>query len=60
MDRTYAIIQENKVSNVVIWDGESEWIYEREAVEITAGGGIGWDYIDGKFVDNRPEPTEPE
>ncbi len=28
-------------------------------VEATAGS-IGWDYIDGQFVDNRPVPVEPE
>jgi hypothetical protein len=24
------------------------------------GTGIGWDYINGQFVDNRPKPPEPE
>ena len=28
-------------------------------VEATAGS-IGWDYIDGQFVDNRPVAVEPE
>lgn len=60
MNKTYAIIENNKVTNVVSWDGQSEWVHSAEAIEITGLGGIGWDYIDGKFVDNRPEPIESE
>jgi hypothetical protein len=54
MEKTYAIIENEKVVNVVIWDGESDWLHEGEAVELTGPGGIDWDYIDGEFVDNRP------
>lgn len=60
MNKTYAIIKQGKVTNVIVWDGESDWIYDGEAVEIIGAGGIGWDYIEGEFIDNRPEPTEPE
>jgi hypothetical protein len=60
MNKTYAIIKNNKVENVVSWDGVSLWSQDAEAVEIIGVGGIGWDYIDGEFIDNRPEPTEPE
>jgi len=28
-------------------------------VEATEGG-IGWDYVDGKLIDNRPQPPLPE
>ena len=28
-------------------------------IEATSGG-IGWDYINGQFVDNRPAPSSPE
>jgi hypothetical protein len=61
MEQTYAVIETQKVINVVIWDGETEWLHEGEAVLIpeNSSAGIGWDYIDGEFIDNRPQP-EPE
>jgi hypothetical protein len=54
----YAIVDNNKVINVVVWDSKSTWEHEGEAVELTGSAGIGWDYIDGKFVDNRPVETQ--
>lgn len=58
---TYAIIENGKVTNVIVWDGVTDFDSSMELVEILegVGAGIGWDYIDGKFVDNRPQP-EPE
>jgi len=59
--KTYAVVVDGKVVNVAVWDGETAWTPERgEAVEIPEGvsAGIGWDYIDGEFVDNRPQPEE--
>jgi hypothetical protein len=58
MEKQYAIIQAGKVINVVLWNGKSTWQYEGELVELTDNAGIGWDYIDGKFVDNRPVEIE--
>jgi hypothetical protein len=56
--KTYAQIINNKVVNVSLWDGESEWNPDEELVEIPEGvnAGIDWDYINGEFVDNRPQP----
>jgi hypothetical protein len=56
--KTYAEIVGNKVVNVVLWDGEAEFNPGLELVEIPEGSlaGIGWDYINNEFVDNRPEP----
>lgn len=56
--KIYAHIVDGKVVNVSVWDGESEWTPVEEVVEIPEGvtAGIGWDYIDGEFVDNRPQP----
>jgi len=54
--KNYAIIENNKVINVVIADEEyaqsQGWI-------LCESGGIDWDYVNGQFVDNRPmlEPT---
>lgn len=53
----YAIIENGAVVNAVVSDAEyaelQGWIILPEGI------GIGWDYIDGAFVDNRPAP-EPE
>jgi hypothetical protein len=51
----YAHIKDNKVVNVIVWDGESELSYANELVLLTDNAGIDWDYVDGTFVDNRPK-----
>lgn len=58
--KTYAIIENGSVTNVIIWDGETEWSHDGKAVLIPEGShaGIGWDYVKGKFVDNRPNEYE--
>ena len=55
--KTYAHIVDGKVTNVSLWDGESAWTPAEEVVEIPEGitAGIGWDYVDGEFIDNRPK-----
>jgi hypothetical protein len=60
MKKTYALIENEKVVNVILWDGQSEIYNSDDLIEVTNNAGIGWDYVDGKFTDNRPEPTEPE
>lgn len=56
-----AHIVEGKIVNVSKWDGQSNWTPNEEVVEIPEGviAGIGWDYIDGQFVDNRPQEEDP-
>lgn len=56
-----AHIVDGKVVNVSVWDGQTSWTPAEQVVEIPEGitAGIGWDYIGGEFVDNRPQP-EPE
>ena len=51
-----AHVVDGKVVNVSLWDGVSEWKPAEKVVEIPEGSnaGIGWDYKNGKFVDNRP------
>jgi hypothetical protein len=53
--KTYAQIIDSKVANVSLWSSDPIGI-EEELVEIPVGSsaGIGWDYKDGKFEDNRP------
>jgi hypothetical protein len=54
--KTFAHIVDGKVVNMSIWDEVSEWQPQEQVVEISEGviAGIGWDYINGNFVDNRP------
>ena len=58
--KTFAHIVEGKVVNLSVWNGESDWTPDQEVVEISEGlqAAIGWDYIDGQFVDNRPVQIE--
>jgi len=53
---TYAVIENEKVVNVCLATAEdskpNNWI-------LCEVGGIGWDYIDGVFVDNRLVAVEP-
>lgn len=50
----YAVIEDGMVVNTVIADADyaasQGWISMPDAVE------IGWSYIDGEFVDERPKP----
>lgn len=50
----YAIIENSKVVNLVVSDADyaaqQQWVAATDKVE------IGWDYVDGQFVDNRPVP----
>lgn len=66
-----AHIVQGKVVNVSLWDGQSDWNPEGQLVELPTKeyvdpesgqrkvrvlAGIGWDYVDGEFIDNRPPP----
>jgi hypothetical protein len=58
--KTMAHIVDGKVVNVSVWDGQSDWTPAEQVVEIPDGttAGIGWDYVGGEFVDNRPVVEE--
>lgn len=51
-----AHVVDGKVVDISLWDGVSEWSPGETIVEIedNVSAGIGWDYVDGEFVDNRP------
>jgi hypothetical protein len=54
----YAMVEGGVVTNVVVWDGVTE--YEPDADLVLIEGlvpepGIGWDYDGKKFSDNRPK-----
>ena len=60
MRKTYAVIKNNTVVNVVLWDGESEWSPDSGvAIPVADGVGIGWLYADGVFTaPDIPEPVK--
>lgn len=53
----YAIIENGKVTNTVV--AEADYAAAQGWGEAVADVGIGWDYINGQFVDNRPKPAGP-
>ena len=50
----FAVIENGKVVNAVVAD--TAYAAEQGWVELTGVVGIGWDYVNGQFVDNRPAP----
>ena len=61
--KNYAVInnQTNIVENVVVWDGENEWLPPEGTYVICIDGaeaGIGWKYENNTFIDVRPVAEE--
>jgi hypothetical protein len=50
----FAVIENGKVINTLVAD--EAYAAEQGWIELTGYAGIGWDYVDGQFVDNRPVP----
>jgi len=50
----FAIIENGKVINIVV--AEPDYAAEKGWVELIGDAGIGWDYIDGQFVDSHKIP----
>ena len=61
-ERFWACVKDGKVEQAIVWDGVQEWppAEQYTMVELPDGSpvGIGWDYVDGEFVDNRPQVDE--
>jgi len=61
-EAVWAVVRDGVVENTVVWDGESAWSPPDGADLVSLADhphvGIGWDYVDGEFVDNRPEPED--
>ena len=49
----FAIIENGKVVNIVV--AEADYAATKGWIPL-ANGGIGWDYTNGQFIDNRPAP----
>jgi hypothetical protein len=58
MEQVWAVIDGDTVVNTVVWDGVSDWTPPEGTVLVSLAEhphvGIGWDFVDGEFVDNRP------
>ena len=63
-ERQWAVIDASTgmVENVIVWDGTSTYDpgAGRTLVELEGRAGIGWQYVDGEFVDVRPIEEEVE
>ena len=48
----YAIVENNEVTNVTLWDGVSEWSPPEGSIAVACSDevGPGWTYEDGTFV----------
>jgi hypothetical protein len=59
----YAHVINNKVVNVSLWDGTTEWTPDDGSVvpyplEDDSPVGPGWQFVDGEWVAPEPEPDE--
>jgi hypothetical protein len=54
----WAVIEDGKVVACVVWDGIADWSPPEGSTLVSLAdhpyAGIGWDYTDGDFIDNRP------
>lgn len=60
MENNYAVIKNNKVENIVVWDGESDFYLSQELILIPEGSfvDIGFEYINEEFINPNPPITE--
>lgn len=54
----YAVIENGKVTNTVV--ATPDVAEQRGWILCPNETGIGWDYVNGQFIDNRPKPPAPE
>lgn len=57
METIYAVVKDGVVTNLAIWDGESNWEPETgTAVKVEGPCGIGWGYDGKNFVATEQDP----
>lgn len=60
----YAILKNNIVSNVIVWDQDKNPEYVPDGLAIAVGGeirvSIGWKYEGGQFIDPNPPAQNQE
>lgn len=67
-------IRDGKVVSISVWDGLADWNPEGQVIElptkeyiddetgetiVSPRAGVGWSYVGGEFVDDRPQSEEP-
>jgi hypothetical protein len=64
VEKRWACVEDGKVETVIIWDGVQNWPPAETyiMVELPEGSPVGpdWDYVDGEFIDNRPQDEDDE
>lgn len=70
MSKTYAVIENGMVINVIVWDGKASMVWggDHLAIQILQSGtgtsaptpGIGWSYANGVFTPPPSPPLTPE
>lgn len=60
MSKIYAVVENNLVTNIVLWNGEDEWPHAAQAILTDSDTGIGWHYANGVFTAPVIEPTAEE
>lgn len=57
----YAVIEQGRVVNVVLWDGEEKWLPGKKFTVIDCGDlvGIGWTHDDDGFHAPPLPPKDP-
>lgn len=62
MSKTYAVINDNIVTNLVLWDGVSQWATSDTLIEVTNGTdcAVGYSYVDGNFIPAIPQSEQTE
>ena len=62
IEKRWACVLDGKVEMVIIWDGVQTWppAETYTMVELADDSPVGpdWDYVNGKFEDNRPQPED--
>jgi hypothetical protein len=53
----FAIIKNGKVVNTAV--AEADYAAEQGWLALPDNAGIGWDYVNGQFVNNLPAPVAP-
>lgn len=57
METIYAVVEDGVVTNLAVWDGESDWEPETGiAVKVESPCGIGWGYDGENFVAPEQDP----
>lgn len=54
----YAIVENETVTNVALWDGEMEWKPNGQVIQLPEDSSVGpgWGYVNGEWI----EPPSPE